>query len=214
MDNQIHSMPLATGLPVACQECGQLHRFQLVAPGKTARCTRCGSVLYRNRVHMLDTTLALTLAGLLLFVLSNLFPLLGLKAQGVEHELHLFGASMAFWQQEYLLLAILLVLNLIVFPLFELLSLLIVLLTLRYDWEPRLAIFLFRWMRNFKPWGMLEVFMLGILVAVVKLGDLATLIIGTSFWSFAGLVVTMAAATATLDPFTVWCKLGKAAEHS
>jgi paraquat-inducible protein A len=56
---------------------------------------------------------------------------------------------------------------------------------------------------------MLEVFMLGVLVAVVKLGDLATLIVGTAFWSFAGLVLVMAAATALLDPFVVWRELGR-----
>lgn len=194
---------------IACQECGQLHRYRPVAPGKTATCSRCNAVLYRNRPHMLDAVLALTLAGLILFVLTNLFPLLGLRAQGAEQELHLFGASVAFWDQEYRLVAGLIILNIIVFPLFELLSILVVLLTIRYRWEPQLAIFLFRWMREFKPWGMLEVFMLGVLVAVVKLGDLATLIVGTAFWSFAGLVLTMTAATAMLDPFVVWRELGK-----
>ena len=194
---------------IACQECGQLHRYRAIAPGKTATCRRCDAVLYRNRPHMLDAVLALTLAGLILFVLTNLFPLLGLRAQGAEEELHLFGASLAFWDQGYRMVAGLVVLNVMVFPLFELLSILVVVFTIRYRWEPQLAIFLFRWMREFKPWGMLEVFMLGILVAVVKLGDLATLLIGTAFWSFAGLVVTMAAATAALDPFIVWRELGK-----
>lgn len=189
---------------IACPECGQLHQYRPVEPGKTATCTRCSAVLYRNRAHMFDTALALTLAGLILFVLSNLFPLIGLRAQGVEQELHLFGASLVFWQQEYRLLAVLMVLNLIIFPLFELISLLIVTLSIRLRWEPSLAIFLYRWMRVLKPWGMLEVFMLGVLVAVVKLGDMATLIIETAFWSFAGLIVTMAAATALLDPFMVW----------
>ncbi|MEZ5453017.1 MAG: paraquat-inducible protein A [Thiothrix sp.] len=194
---------------IACPECGQLHRYRPVASGKTAICTRCGAVLYRNRKNMFETALALTVAGLILFVMTNLFPLIGLRAQGVEQELHLFGASLAFWDQEYQVLAGLIVLNIIVFPLFELLSLLIVTLTVQFRWESSLAIFLYRWMRELKPWGMLEVFMLGVLVAVVKLGDLATLIIGASFWSFAGLIVTMAAATAVLDPFTVWRELDK-----
>lgn len=194
---------------IACQECGQLHRYRRLAPGKVASCSHCHAMLYRNRPHMQDTALALTVAGLILFFLSNLFPLLGLRSQGIEHELHLLGASLAFWQQDYKSIAALLVLNTVVFPLFELFSLLIVLLTLRYGWYPQASVVLYRWMRELKPWGMLEVFMLGILVAIVKLGDLATLIIGTAFWSFAGLVLVMAAATATLDPFSVWRELGK-----
>lgn len=194
---------------IACPECGQLHRYRPIAPGKTAVCTHCGAVLYSNRARMFESALALTVAGLILFGMTNLFPLIGLRAQGVEQELHLFGASVAFWKQEYQILAMLLVLNIIVFPLFELLSLLVVTLTVRFRWESTLATFLYRWMRELKPWGMLEVFMLGVLVAVVKLGDMATLIVGVSFWSFAGLIVTMAAATAILDPFTVWRELDK-----
>lgn len=197
---------------IACLECGQLHRYQPIARGKTATCKRCGSVLYRNRAHMLESVLALTSAGLLLFILSNYFPLLGLRAQGVEQDLHLFGASIAFWGQGYHVLSGLIMLNTIVFPLSELVSLMIIMLTVRFRWEPGLAIFLFRWMREIKPWGMLEVFMLGILVAVVKLGDLATLIMGTAFWSFAGLIVTMAAANSVLEPYMIWRALGDCKE--
>lgn len=194
---------------IACHECGQLHRFQPIAAGKTASCARCGAVLYRNRPQMLDSVLALSVAGLILFVLSNIFPLLGLRAQGVEQDLHLWGASLAFLEQGYPFVAFLVILNLMILPLFELLSILIVVLSIRWQWEPNLAIFLFRWMRELKPWGMLEVFMLGVLVSLVKLGEMATLIVGPAFWAFAGLILTMAAATALLDPFIVWRKLAQ-----
>ena len=192
---------------IACTECGKLHQYQSISVGKTACCVRCGAVLYRQRSRMEEISLALTISGLLLYILSNIFPLLGLRAQNVEYELHLLGASLAFWEQDYQIIAVLVVLNIIVFPLLELFSLLVVLLTIRFAWKPRVAIVLYRWMRELKPWGMLEVFMLGILVSVVKLGSMATLIIGPAFWSFVGLVVVMAAATATLDPFTIWQRL-------
>ena len=192
---------------IACTECGQLHQYQFISVGKTACCVRCGAVLYRQRSRMEEISLALTISGLLLYILSNIFPLLGLRAQNVEYELHLLGASLAFWEQDYQIIAVLVVLNIIVFPLLELFSLLVVLLTIRFAWKPRVAIVLYRWMRELKPWGMLEVFMLGILVSVVKLGSMATLIIGPAFWSFVGLVVVMAAATATLDQFTIWQRL-------
>lgn len=197
---------------IACLECGQLHQYCKLARGEVGRCTRCSAILYRNRPHMLETVLALLVTGLVLFPLSNLFPLLGLRSQGVEMELHLFAASVELWRQGYQLLAILISLNTIIFPLIELLSLLVVLLTIRFAWMPEPAIFLFRWMRELKPWGMLEVFMLGVLVAVVKLGDMATLIVDTAFWSFAGFIVVMAAANATLEPFTVWRALRRLRE--
>lgn len=198
---------------IACAQCGQLHNYTPIAVGKTAQCSRCNSILYRNRPYMVESTLALTLAGLVLFLPTNFLPLLSLKSQTIEQQIHLVGASLAFWQQEYYALALLIVINIMLLPLFELVTLLIIMLTLRYRWQPNTAFFLFRWLRELKPWGMLEVFMLGILVAVVKLGDLATLIIDAAFWSFAGLVVTMAAATATVDPFSVWQQLQQLAEN-
>ena len=144
-----------------------------------------------------------------MFALSNLFPLLELKAQGLSQELSLWKASVAFWGQGFHFLAVLLVLNLILLPLFELFTLFWVLLTIRREQSSALARFMYRWMIKLKPWGMLEVFMLGVLVAVVKLGDVAVLVIGPAFWSFAFLIVSMAAATAMLDPFVVWNRLGE-----
>lgn len=158
---------------------------------------------------MLDATLALTITGLILFALTNFFPLLGLKAQGMSQELTLWKASVAFWAQGFQILALLLVVNLILLPLFELFTLLWVLITIQRNQSNASARFLYRWMTKLKPWGMLEVFMLGVLVAVVKLGDLAILVVGPAFWSFAFLIVCMAAATALLDPFVVWNRLGK-----
>lgn len=155
----------------------------------------------------MEVALALTLTGLILFMLTNFFPLLGLKAQGLVQELTLWKATIVFWQQDFQLLSVLLFLNLIVFPLFELLTLLWVMLSIYFDVSNCFVTHLYRWMRKLKPWGMLEVFMLGVLVAVVKLGDLAILVIGPAFWSFAALIVCMAAATAVLDPFVVWNRL-------
>ena len=192
---------------VACGDCGQIHRYQPVATGQVATCLRCCAVIYRNRPYMLDTSLALAITGLILFMLTNAFPLLGLRAQGMVQELTLWKAVVAFWGQEYYLLSLLMGLNLLVFPLFELCGLLWVMLTIRFRWHPGLATWLFRWMREMRPWGMLEVFMLGMLVAVVKLGDLATLIVGPAFWSFAFLVLAMAASAVNLDPFTIWQQL-------
>nr|CAA6812776.1 MAG: Paraquat-inducible protein A [uncultured Thiotrichaceae bacterium] len=192
---------------IACGECGKLHQYQAISRGHDATCQRCGGILYRHRARMLESALALTLTGIILFILTNFFPLLGLKAQGLVQELTLWKATITFWQQGFQLLSMLLLLNLIVFPLFELFTLLWVMLTIRFNLSTRLARYLYRWMQQLKPWGMLEVFMLGVLVAVVKLGDLAVLVIGPAFWSFAALIVCMAAATAILDPFVVWNSL-------
>ncbi|WP_020395969.1 paraquat-inducible protein A [Thiolinea disciformis] len=192
---------------VTCTDCGLAHDYRPIAVGEIALCQRCEAVLYRNRPHMVQMALALTLTGLILFILSNAFPLLGLSARGLMQEITLIGAGVAFWQQGYPVLAVLLLLTIVIFPLFELLSQLWILLSLQRHWPPEPAIFLFRWIHELKPWGMLEVFMLGMLVSVVKLGEMATLIVGPALWSFAFLILTMAVTSATLDDFSVWSQL-------
>lgn len=199
---------------IACTHCGQLHYYQAIANGEEACCSRCFSVLYRQRKQMLNTSLALIITGLILFVMTNAFPLIGLRAQGITQELSIWKATSAFWAQDYYWLSALLALNLIILPLFELLGLLWVLLTIRLAWQTAWAIQIFRWLSELKPWGMLEVFMLGLLVAVVKLGDIAVLVVGPAFWSFIFLVLTMAASTAYLDRFTLWRLLKPCAASS
>ena len=193
---------------IACPDCGQLHHYQTLDKGKEAICQRCGTILYHTRDQNQDTVLAITVAALVLYVFSNILPLLGLRFQGNEIEMHLAGASAAFWQQGYPIIAVLIVLNIIIFPLFELSAILIVLLIIRFNWPKNLAIRIYRWMRELKPWGMLEVFMLSLLVAIVKLGDMASPILGGAFWSFIGLIILMAAANSLLDPMWVWQALG------
>lgn len=188
----------------ACTHCGQINIYQAIQNGEEACCVRCSSVLYRQRNYMFDASLALIFTGLILFVMTNAFPLIALKAQGVTQELTIWKATAAFWEQDYYWLSVLLALNLIIFPLFELLGLLWVLLTIRFAWQRQRAIQIFRWLSEVKPWGMLEVFMLGLLVAVVKLGDIAVLVVGSAFWAFIFLVLSIAALTANLDRFTIW----------
>jgi paraquat-inducible protein A len=67
----------------------------------------------------------------------------------------------------------------------------------------------FRFQQSLGPWGMMEVFMLGILVAVVKLVDMAQIIPGLALWSFALLIFMLAGAAAALDPEIVWERVGK-----
>ena len=69
-----------------CHECGLLQRNPPLPVGATARCVRCGCVLHRNRPDSLERTLALTLAGIVLFVIANSFPFLSFQMQGQTTE--------------------------------------------------------------------------------------------------------------------------------
>ena len=195
-----------TGAPgyIACHDCDLIHRIVRLGDGQTARCTRCGSVLYRQRRNSLDRSLTLTLTGLILFAISNAFPFMTIEIEGRSQHNTLLSGVAAFWQSGYEGLSVLVFLMSIMLPLVTLLSMLYVLLPLKLGRKPWRLASMFRLIETVRPWAMMEVYMLGVLVALVKLADFATVIPDKALYSFAALIIVTAASSAALDPRIVW----------
>ena len=192
---------------VACPDCDLLNRLDGPAAA-TLLCARCGAVLRRHRPNSIDRTLALVMAALLLFTLANAFPFLAMKSGGFVQETTLLSGVHELWRQDLRLLAALVFCACVLVPAAQLIGLGTILLPLRLGRRPPPgAARILRLVQAAAPWGMMEVFMLGILVALVKLGHMATIVPGVSVFSFAALIVVMAAALSTLDPALVWARL-------
>jgi len=191
----------------ACPDCDLLNSLP-ENPHATMLCGRCGAVLYRHHPNSIDRSLSLTLAALVLFLLSNSFPFLAMKSGGFIQETTLLTGIHELWKQELQGLAILVLLTCVLVPLAQMLGLLYILLPLKLGRRPALgAARVFRLVQEVAPWGMMEVFMVGILVALVKLGHMATIVPGTSVFSFGALIFAMAAAFSCLDPHLLWDRL-------
>jgi paraquat-inducible protein A len=199
-------MTLAPQSLVACHQCDLLHRATALVPGGVARCRRCGGTLYRNAGAGLDRAVALTLTALVLLAIANSFPIVALEFQGQRDATTLLGAVEALYRQEKPLVAGLVLVTTVIVPAVELIGMLYLVLPLRLGRVPRLFAPVNRLMQAVRPWGMVEVFMLGLLVSLVKLGGFATVIIGTAFWSFAALMVVMAAWLASVDARELWAR--------
>ena len=191
---------------VACHDCDLLNRLPEETTA-TLLCARCGAVLRRYRPHSIDRSLALTLAALVLFAIANCFPFLAMKSGGFVQETKLLTGIRELWRQELYGLAILVLLTCVLVPLGQMAGLLYILVPLKYDRPAPQALGVFRLLRHINPWGMLEIFMLGILVALVKLGKIATIVPGVSIFAFGLLVLVMAAAVSSLDPPLLWERL-------
>ncbi|KPJ90195.1 MAG: hypothetical protein AMJ53_14580 [Gammaproteobacteria bacterium SG8_11] len=192
---------------IACHECDLLQQKVPLPNGAAAQCVRCGAELYRHKTNSLDRTLALTLAGVILFIVANTFPFLSFQMRGNETTTTLISGVKDLYQQDMWGLAILVLLTSILVPLIQLLALLYVLVPLKLNRIPWQLARVFRYLHHLQPWSMMEVFMLGILVSVVKLAGMATIVPGVALWSFAVLIFVLAAAAAALDPHMVWDRL-------
>jgi len=139
-----------------------------------------------------------------LYVIANAWPLVGLDMQGRVVAVTLFEAVQVLWRDGMMPVAALVFGTAILFPLLELVMILLVLVPLRLGRvTPRMAPF-FRLVRSLKPWGMVEVFLLGMLVSLVKLSHLATVILGTAFWATAALILALTFAGRAFDTRLLW----------
>ena len=192
---------------IACHECDLLQREIPLRARGVARCARCGATLYRSHPRGLDHALAFATGGLVLFVLANAFPVVGLRVQGELIQTTLFGAVEALSADGVNVVAAVVFLTIIAAPLVQIVAMLNVLLPLRFGRLPPRGAITFRTLRTVQPWGMAEVLMLGILVALVKLAHIAEVVPGVGLWSLGALVVVLAAAAAVFDPRELWAKL-------
>ncbi len=193
---------------LACHECGLIHRMRALPDGARARCRRCGATLYRERHGGLDRALVLTIAALILFVLAHSFPFMTFKLEGREQVSTLLTGVVQLYRDGMWPLALLVLCTASLAPLLKLLGDLYVLVALRSGWRgPGLAR-VFRYAEVVRTWAMMEVYVLGVIVAYVKLTDFAALELDIAVYSFVALIVTMVAAEASLDPREVWQRLG------
>ena len=192
---------------LACHECDLVHQVGDVPPGAGARCVRCGAVLYRPKRDSLNRTLALALAGVILFGIANTYPFLGFKIGAQVRETTLATGIYQLYRQDMQTIATLVLFTVVLVPAIHMAAMLYILVPLRRNRVPRHLARVFRLVLFLKPWGMMEIFMLGILVSAVKLVKMATIIPGPALYAFLGLIFVLAAMAVTLDDHLVWDQL-------
>lgn len=192
---------------IQCPDCGQDQILPDLPLGADALCCRCEARLFRKTRDTVQQTLALALAGLILFCIANTFPFLSLKLEGQVRETTLLTGIMGLYQQGMHGLSILVLLTSVIFPLVQLMGLVYLLLPILAGGPARHAAAVFRALGRLRPWSMTEVFMLAILVAMIKLAKMADIVPGPALWAFVVLIFVLVAAFSGLNPEDVWQRI-------
>lgn len=191
---------------IACHDCDLIQRLpHLTEPG-TVQCLRCGAVLHQKKHDSIERTLSFTLAGLVLFGLANSFPFLAFKLEAQVRETTLLTGIQELYTQGMPELSVIVLITTVLVPLAQMICMLYILLPLKFKRIPLGLPRVFRFVRHLQPWSMMEVFMLGILVSVVKLAKMAKIVPGIALFSFLALIFVLAAMTASLDSHLIWEK--------
>lgn len=186
----------------ACHDCDLLLR--LTAARERLCCPRCGAVLYEKNAHSPQAVVALLLAGLVVFLIANLFPVVQLEVAGNRSAATLWQTALALKDQDMSSVALLVLFTGVVMPALVLGSMLYLQLPLLWGRSAPGFAHIVRLQAMVHPWCMVEVFLLGVLVSLVKLVKLASVHPGVGLWAFFGLILLMATNASRFDAEDLW----------
>lgn len=201
---------LSSSSLIACPDCDFLYTAPELSEGERIICPRCLANLRTSRPNFVSRTSALVVAAALFFILANAFPFLSLTATYRESTMLLAGSVSGLEVHGFPVLAGMVGVFMLGAPTLLIGTLLYILLPLLRGRRWPGALLLCRAMYEARRWNMVEVYLLGVLVSMLKLGKLATLHLGISFWAYVGLIFCLAGAMAALDHSDLWRKLERA----
>lgn len=190
---------------VACHVCDALWLRPQLAQADRAMCKRCGAILLNIKWRSAQRTVALTLAGLILFIVAVTMPFLQIERAGLANKISMVDAIHVLWLNEMFVLSVASAFFVILFPLLQLLVFfafgLLQLLQSPLQYFHALTL---RFTYRIEPWSMAEIFMIGVIVSLVKIGELAAVTPGPAFWAMASLVVILLMTTSVHSRDILW----------
>jgi paraquat-inducible protein A len=176
---------------LVCPHCDALHRAVELGRHEVAVCVACGRVLARHRAFSLDQLLALAITATLLFAIANAYPLMTIEVSGMQTEATVWGAALLMLHGWTAWPAAVLGITMFVLPLLQIALLLWVLAFARCGRRAPGLRGLLVLLHRSRPWSMTEVFLLGALVAVVKLSSWVHVTPGVGIWALASLTMLL-----------------------
>jgi paraquat-inducible protein A len=188
----------------ACPDCDLLQQMPSLAPGGRASCARCRRLLAKHPSGSRDLPLALTVATAIALVVANAFPLMALHVVGRFASTTIAGGAYEMWMQGERITGVLVMFCAVIAPAGYALFMLTLLLAARRSPIPRWAGEMLRWVGHLQVWSMLEVVMLGLLVALIKIAELATVEPGIGMYAFGAVVLLIPATMVNFDSHELW----------
>lgn len=194
---------------VACLHCDLLIHGQSLSHGQRAVCPRCQQVLYYEQRNI-TTSLALLVTALVLYLPAVLLPFLSMQAAGQVHQVSLWGSLAEITQGSSIYLAITVFMLVMFLPLVKFVGVLFILLSLKAERLPVLNVTIVRYILKLASWSMVEVYLIGVIVTLVKLSSIADIAFLSGFYVFLFLMLIDALISLTLPRKRIWQNIGLA----
>ena len=196
---------------IACLDCDLLVSISDLDEGERAHCPRCGFLIAARTRDGLRRPLAFALASAMLLAVTNAFPFLALESQGLENVMTLPGTAVELFRDGYAALAVLVGGVTVVIPGVMIFVLVGLLTTLVRGQSRPWLVGAGRLVFGLSSWSMVEVFLIGVIVSLVKISHMASVVLGVAFWAYVGFAVCFTAALSSLDRREVWDEIERCA---
>ena len=196
---------------VSCHTCHLLSRVPTSDAGTFGTCPRCGSALHGRKPNSLSRTWALVLAAFICYIPANVLPITTVYSLGKAQSDTIMSGVIYFIASGMWPIALIIFVASVFVPLLKLLILTFLLISVqrRSQWRPKDRTRLYRIIEVIGRWSMLDIYVVTILVALVKLGALASIEAGPGAIFFAAVVVITIFAAMSFDPRLIWDKMEK-----
>lgn len=189
---------------IACTDCDLLLEKADVKIGHTLLCPRCGKSLTKTKENSVTKTFAFSLTALLLYLPAILLPLLYLEALGIQDSGNVIESIVVFGQSGYYFVAFIFGFSAMLFPLLLIGSVFLLSGCLYLKFYPGWLKKIFRFYIHTEEWAMLEVYLLGIIIAIIKMKGMAQVSYEAGFFCFLLLVLMTVAMNSVLDRSLFW----------
>ena len=185
--------PLMTIYPdlVICEHCDAVYQRRALQKGEVAACTNCTAIVYQAQDLNVRERLALSVTAAIAFLIANICPVITIDLHGLESQTTMWQAALALAQGDAAPIAVPTAAVAVLVPLLQIVLLIWVLLFARSGRRAPGFAPAMKMLGILRPWSMVEVCMLGILVAVIKLSSLVQVYFGAGIWATAGLMILM-----------------------
>lgn len=187
-----------------CPDCGQMQILPPLPGGVRAVCLRCEAVLRHTRRDPLLLPLALNLSALILFGLGATLTIMSVSTAGQQRLAGLVSGPTELEQYGLWEISLVVLITTVAAPLARILCMIAVLIGLRLPRPPAELRSIYAWVAHLRPWSMVEIYLLGLFVAYVRLSGMAIVDLGPAIYALGGLMVVMVLADYTLDDQAVW----------
>lgn len=192
---------------LVCGECHELNRQEdQERAGQTQLCTRCGAHLHARKPDSLRRTWALLLTAMLMYIPANVLPIMTVYSLGKGQPDTIMSGVIELINYGMLPIAIVVFVASILVPTFKLVGIALLLFSVqrKQPLSARQRSLMYRFIEWIGRWSMLDIFVITILVALVKFGNLASIEAGFGAVAFCSVVVLTMLAAVAFDPRLIW----------